>query len=271
MLENKNYWKVENKGNKVGELMIYGVIDDVMSCGDEVTPETIDTEIKALGELDILNVYINSPGGSVFAAVAIGNIISRCGAKIKNGYNDGLVASAATIPYLLCDKNYSASNSLFMIHLPQVICKGNSNEIRKMADRLDMVMDSIVSVYSKKTKMPSDKLIQLMSDETWLTAQQCLDMGFIDEIKSDLKISACLDGDFLIVNKEKFQLKDFNKIPPVELISNENREVIPEPVSNKVMKEDINENCKIINEHLLEQRKEFERIKNKIMGGLNHD
>ena len=60
MLENKNYWKVENKGNKVGELMIYGVIDDVMSCGDEVTPETIDTEIKALGELDILNVYINS-------------------------------------------------------------------------------------------------------------------------------------------------------------------------------------------------------------------
>ena len=150
-MQNKKYWEVKAKANKTGELLIYGDIVSKDYWGDEVTAKKIDAEIKALGEIETLNIYINSGGGSVFAGMAIYNIIKRANAKVKNAYVDGLAASISSVIPLAADNIYMPSNAMMMIHNPAGCVYGTAPDMRKMADTLDKVRDTIIGVYVDKT------------------------------------------------------------------------------------------------------------------------
>lgn len=96
MPENKKFWKFCNQaGNKV-ELLLYGDISQTSWWGDEVTPKQFAEELAGLGTLDEITVRINSGGGDVFAAQAIGNQLEQHPAAVTAKI-DGLCASAATI------------------------------------------------------------------------------------------------------------------------------------------------------------------------------
>jgi ATP-dependent Clp protease protease subunit len=196
--------------------MIYGPIESSsggwFSSGDEVTPKGFKKELDALGELKELNIYINSAGGDVFAGQSIYNIIKRqkC---IKNVYIDGLAASIASVIAMSGDFVYMPDNAMMMIHQPWAGMYGNSSEFRKMADNLDKISDTIIAVYVEKTGLPEDKVKELMDAETWMTAKDALDLGFIDEIESEKQVAASLKSGVFCCNGVEMDFSKFKNAP----------------------------------------------------------
>jgi ATP-dependent Clp protease protease subunit len=184
----KKFWNFKNvkEDPKIGELDIYGEIADSSWWGDEVTPKQFKKDMDALGDISELNVYINSPGGDVFAGQTIYSILKRKKCAV-NVYIDGLAASAASVIAMVgrADGNTlnMPKNAMLMIHNPWSIAWGYASDMRQMADTLDKIRDSIVAVYKDGSNLEEKDIIELMDAETWMTAQDALDYGFIDHIE----------------------------------------------------------------------------------------
>lgn len=137
-----------------------------------------------------INVYINSRGGSVSEGVAIYSQIKRHPAKVT-AYIDGYACSIASVIPMAADKVVMSDTSMMMIHNPWTIAMGNSEDLRKVADDLDKVLEgSIIPAYKNKVgdKISDEQLRSLLSDETYLTSKECLEYGLCDEIlESDKK------------------------------------------------------------------------------------
>lgn len=177
------------------DMYIYGAI--VTDDDDEKGVSAIDFRdaLKELGEVNTINLHINSPGGNVFEGIAIYNMLKQNKATI-NVYIDGLAASIASVVAMSGDTIFMPSNAKLMIHNPWVAgVAGNASDLRKEADDLDKITQSSVQIYLDKTKGKLDeaKLKEIMDDETWLSAQEALDYGFVDEILEANKVAACVD------------------------------------------------------------------------------
>lgn len=202
------FWNFKNESNIAGELTIYGTISDDSWWGDEVTPKQFAEDLKALGNISVLNVRINSGGGDVFAGQAIYAILKAHSATV-NVYIDGIAASIASIIAMAGDKIIMHPGSMMMIHNPwSSVYGGNSETMRKTADTLDKIRDSLVAVYKIRTNKSEDELMSLMDEETWMTAEMAVEMGFADEITGE-QAAASLNGDHLIMNGVNFDLKAF--------------------------------------------------------------
>jgi ATP-dependent Clp protease protease subunit len=251
------YWEVRAKAEKTGELLLYGDIASAQIWGDEITPKQIDADLKALGEIDTLNVYVNSGGGSVFSGMAIYNIIKRFNASEKNAYVDGLAASIASVIPMACDKVYIPANAMMMIHNPSAIARGNAADFRQMADTLDKVRESMLAVYREKTGMTDDELIPMLDAETWMTASDAIEKGFADELQEEKRIAASIDGGFLIYGDVKVDTAAFKNFKPetVEMYRAETE--TPEPVADNDPEPP----------DLATQDADFNRIRLKLLGG----
>lgn len=188
----KKFWNFKAKDDKTGELLIYGEIASSTWWGDEVTPKQFKEELDALGDIETLNVFINSPGGDVFAGQAIYSIIKRCNAQV-NVYVDGLAASVASLVAMAGDTVIMPANAMMMIHNPWTWGAGNASEFRKLADDLDKVRDSMVTAYESRSALTKDEIIELLDAETWLGAEDCKEYGFCDEIEEAKEMAASLD------------------------------------------------------------------------------
>lgn len=190
----KKFWNFKALGNNEGELCIYGEIADSQggwfSDGTEVTPTTFKEDLDALGDIDTLNVYLNSPGGDVFAGQAIYNQLKRHPATV-NMHVDGLAASIASVIAMAGDTIYMPANSMMMIHHPMSQVYGNAAEMRTMADTLDKVSESIQQCYlAKAPDLDPGDLVDLMDNETWMTAQEAHDMGLCDVVEDEKSLVA---------------------------------------------------------------------------------
>ena len=134
-----------------------------------------------------INLRINSPGGDVFEARAMQTALREHPAKCV-AYIDGLAASSATFVAMGADEIRMAEGSFFMIHNAWGLTVGNAGEMRAMADTLDKVDGAIVADYMAKTGMDEKKVCALMDAETWMSAQEALDEGFVDAIFSGEKV-----------------------------------------------------------------------------------
>ena len=238
MHKEKKFWSFQAKGDKSGDLLLYGEISSVSWWGDEVTPKEFKKDLDALGDIDILNIYVNSPGGDVFAAQAMVSMLKRHSAE-KNVYVDGLMASAATF-FIGVGKVYMPSNAMMMYHNPSSIVWGNAIDMRKMADDLDKIRESMLSVYREKTGKTDEELIEILDAETWLTAEEAVEYGFADELEEAKKVAASISNTLLIFNKvqtdmSKFRhpesiIKKFAAFTPIEPTPNtEPAAVNPDP------------------------------------------
>lgn len=197
MVTTNKFWNFIKNSESTGDLQLYGEIANETWWGDEVTPRDFKNDLDNMGDISTLNVYINSPGGDVFAGQAIHSMLKRHKAKV-NVYVDGLAASIASVIAMAGDKVIMPKNSMMMVHNPWSIVAGNSADFRKMADDLDKIGKSIKEAYlSKATELDVEMLKELMDDETWLTAQDCLDYGFADEIEETKAVAACVDSKYL--------------------------------------------------------------------------
>lgn len=189
--------RAEKKHDNLGELMIYGIIEDFESWYDEdsVTPKAVDTALKDMGEVSTLNIRINSYGGSCFAGNAILTMLNRFPAD-KNVYIEGLCASMASV--IACGVNgkvYMSDNSLMMTHPASSLAIGNAKDLREGADLLDKVDGIIRGIYAKRFKGAPEELDALLNYDTdkWIAADEALEMGLIDEIEKTIPVAACME------------------------------------------------------------------------------
>lgn len=170
---------------KSGDISIYG--DIVRFVWDEYPEDynatTFKEDLDALGDVSNINVYINSPGGSVFEGVAIHNMLKRHQATITV-YIDALAASIASVIAMAGDAIHMYKNSMMMIHNPWTFAVGNAAELRKEADNLDRIGGSAVQSYLQKSgdKLTEDKLQEMLDAETWLSADEAHEYGLCDVV-----------------------------------------------------------------------------------------
>jgi len=191
-LKKSKIWELKQSitNPDVLDMFIYG---DVEGDGyDWWSGETIDsetsanyfrTELAKYPNTKQINLYINSYGGSVFEGTAIYNQLKRHPANVIV-HIDGFACSVASIIAMAGDKIIMPSNAMMMIHNAWVMTLGNSKELRKAADDLDVLMEGNRQAYISKAgdKLSEETLMQMLEDETWLTAKQCLEIGLCDEI-----------------------------------------------------------------------------------------
>lgn len=180
-------FEVKNADSDEATIYLYDVIDNWYGIDSQ-------TFIKELQNIDsnTINLRINSPGGDVFDARAIQTALKQHKAKVI-AHVDGLAASAATYIALGADEVRMSDGAFFMIHKGWTIAMGNADEFRKTSDLLDKVDESIANDYAAKTGLDHSELIELMAAETWFTAEEAKEKGFIDAIFDGESVSNNFD------------------------------------------------------------------------------
>jgi ATP-dependent Clp protease, protease subunit len=208
----QNWLKIENKSDGAGEIFIYGTITEEKWFDEDVTPSWFKDQIAKLKDLKNINLFINSPGGGVFAGMTIFNIINRMTATVT-AYIDGLAASIASVIPMAADKIIMPKNALMMIHNPLGVAVGDAVEMRKTADLLDRAKTAIVSTYTDKTKKDEKAISAMMDAETWMTGEEAVKGGFADALEEKRDIKACLTDKKLIINGLEVDIAKFTAFP----------------------------------------------------------
>lgn len=192
----KKFWNFKAIDKTTGELTLYGEISNDTWYGDEVTPKEFKAGLDSLGDIETLNIYINSPGGDVFAGQTIYSILKRHKAH-KNIYVDGLAASIASVIAMAGSTIFMPKNSMMMIHNPWTFGVGNASDFRKLAEDLDKIRESLISAYEDRSALMRDEIIDIMDKETWLTASECKEYGFCDVVEKEKQIAAQVNSEML--------------------------------------------------------------------------
>ncbi|GAB2984004.1 hypothetical protein GCM10027049_21910 [Mucilaginibacter puniceus] len=141
----------------------------------------IQWQLEAANGQDV-EVHISSAGGSAFDAIAIYDLLKKYPGKVTT-YIDALAASAASIVAMGGQSIVMSKYALLMIHKPMVGSGGNSDELLKDVQMLNVVQSRLAQIYMDKTGLSPVNINSLINAVTWLTAEQALDLGFIDEIE----------------------------------------------------------------------------------------
>ncbi len=176
----RKFWNwVRNENDESRTLFLNGEISDETWYGDEVTPKMFKEELQD-GEGDI-TVWINSPGGDVFAAAQIYNMLMDYKGNVTVKI-DGLAASAASVIAMAGTEVQISPVAMMMIHNPATIAIGDSSEMQKAIDMLDEVKESIMNAYEIKTGLSRSRISHLMDAESWFNAKKAVELGFADKL-----------------------------------------------------------------------------------------
>ncbi len=187
MAHNRQWFSFKNEAGKTPELFIYDDIDDWWG----VSAQSVVDQIRELDTSEI-NVRVNCRGGMVFEGIAIYNALRLHKANVHISI-EGLAASIASVIAMAGDTVTIAENAMMMIHNPYGWAQGDAEAMRKTAEVMDKIADSIAVSYTARTGKTIEELKALMEAETWFTAQEALDMGLVDQIDEPVKAAACFD------------------------------------------------------------------------------
>lgn len=178
---------------------IYDAIVDGDGYFGGVPAESFVKELNAL-DAETIHLRINSPGGSVFPAMAIYTALRNHPARVV-AHIDGLAASAASFVALAADEVRMTKGAFYMIHNGHVFAIGDKRRLRETADLLEKVDGQILDIYAGRTDKDADEVTAWMDAETWFTAEEAKEAGFVDEI------------DHAEPMKASFDLSVFNRVP----------------------------------------------------------
>ena len=174
----RKFWNwVKNEGERT--LFLNGEISDETWYEDSITPKLFKQELEA--EEGDISVWINSPGGCVFAAAQIYNMLKNYSGKVTVKI-DGLAASAASVIAMAGDEVMMSPVSMLMVHNPATVAIGDSKEMQKAIEMLDEVKESIINAYELKTGLSRARISHLMDSESWFNAKKAVELGFADKI-----------------------------------------------------------------------------------------
>ena len=176
----RKFWNwVRDSDTGERTLVLNGTIAEESWFGDEVTPGIFRDELMK-GDGDI-TVWINSPGGDVFAAAQIYNMLMDYKGNVTVRI-DGIAASAATMIAMAGTTVEMSPVGMFMIHNPGTVAIGNTQEMQAAIRMLDEVKENIINAYELKTGLPRQQLSDLMDAESWMNAKKAVELGFADRI-----------------------------------------------------------------------------------------
>jgi ATP-dependent Clp protease protease subunit len=190
------------KVNKRGELYLYGIIGETWF-GDGVSAKRFADELKKLGDVDTIDLYLNSDGGVVTEARSMYNRLVEHKAKV-NVHIDGIAASAASFLAMAGDTIEIAEGGFVMIHNARGMAFGEAEELEKMANVLRTVNRTIVDTYVARTGQKRSDIESWMKAETWFTGKEAVDKGFATAIVANKTAVACLHPEIV---------KDFRNMP----------------------------------------------------------
>lgn len=182
------------------KMYIYSAIGESF-WGEGVSANSVLKELKAVPATKPLNVYINSPGGSVYDGMAIHNQLKRHKGKVTC-YIDGMCASIATAIALGAEEIIMAENATFMVHEPSTFTSGDIKAHTTTIGRLSAAREAILNTYEAKTKMNRKDIEAAVSVETWYTAKEALEAGFVDSIGEPVEMT------------NSFDLSAYTNVPP---------------------------------------------------------
>ena len=159
---------------------------------DGVTSKSFSEALADLGDVAVLHIYFNTPGGSVFEGMAIYNTLNRHPAK-KIGHVDALAASMGSIILMACDEINVAENAIVMIHNVRAGIEGEPNELRAMADKLDKLNANAIAIYASRSGMAPEAVAEAMDVETWYSAAEAVEAGFANAVTPNKRIVASCD------------------------------------------------------------------------------
>jgi ATP-dependent Clp protease protease subunit len=269
MTKNKKFWEFKNKTEDNGELMLYGDISESTWDGDEVTPKSFKEELDNLGEIKNLNIYINSRGGDIFAGQSIYTMLQRHTAN-KTVYIDGLAGSIASVIAMAGNKIKIPKGAMIAIHNGMVGLLGmyNAIKLREVADRIEKITQSVVLPAYERSGQTKEKIQEMLDAETWMSAQEAVDLGFADEIEEGLKVAASISGDDLTINGVKFSIKEFNNLPESLISEAETKpqeEEKPEPKADETpIPNENGDESQPISDNITAQNQQFYELRKKI-------
>lgn len=196
---NQSWYSIKAKANDTVEISIY---DEIGYWG--ITAKSFSKDLKALGNnLKQINLHIHSPGGDVFDGIAIYNLLKNHPANVTV-YIDGLAASMASVIAMAGNEVIMPENAMMMIHKPWGIQGGDAEDMRKYADLLDKVENTLIPAYANKTGKTPEELAEMLSAETWLNGKECVEQGFADKLAEPLVAMASI---------KSRKLEDFENMP----------------------------------------------------------
>lgn len=179
------FWNFRDEdGQRI--LDLNGPIAEETWWGDEVTPQMFKDELESV--VGDIKVSINSPGGDVFAAAQMYNILKAHRGKVTV-FIDSLAASAASVVAMAGDEVVMSPVGMLMIHNPSTVAIGDHNDMEKTLATLNEVKESIINAYQAKTHKSRKELSDMMEAETWMNANTALEKGFIDRIEGEVQQS----------------------------------------------------------------------------------
>jgi len=158
---------------------------DIADMPGGISAKMIRQAIENVAASDVIELRVHSRGGSAFEGLAMATALREHPAK-KYGYVDGLAASAATLPLMVCDVVHCPANAILMIHDPSAVIFGKHAELENGKKMLDSVKSAAISLYVKKTRKSADEIGQLMRDETWMSGERAVQLGFADTMTAPL-------------------------------------------------------------------------------------
>lgn len=280
----KSFFEFKNLTSTEADLFIYGEIVQEKSVDWWTGEDASDTEVglmefkkelDSLGNIQKLNLYINSPGGDVFTASTMISMLERQkdkGTEI-NAYVDGLSASAASFLMFVADNIYLYKNSIVMVHKPMSYAIGNASDMQKTIDALNKIEDSVmIPMYLSKAKCDEAKIKELIDAETWLSSTEMQEYFDVTVLSEEKVAVACITSKLFDRYKN---VPDF--IKNILNIQNKNEFVSKEELTGPLNVEKAtfsldNSGFFIKNEEILEKNKEKEKkikikldlIKNKL-------
>ena len=193
-IEKADWYKIEALSEDNTEVLIYDVIGWPFNDAGEI--------VRALAGMNTktITVRINSPGGDVFDAMSIFNALQSHKSKIVTRI-ESLAASAASFIALAGKEVQAYQNAMFMIHEPWVLAAGNQYDLREIADILEKISGNMVDIYSQNSNVGKKEIRDMLKAESWFTAKEAKEKGFIDTI---------IDGKAV---KAQFDLSMFSHVP----------------------------------------------------------
>lgn len=211
-MNKRKFWKFLNDiPDEETVLRLDGPIANESWFGDEVMPALFLSELNA--HPGDLTVWINSPGGDVFAASQIYTMLMDHKGNVTVKI-DGIAASAASVIAMAGGEVFMSPTSMIMIHNPMTLAFGWKDEMEKAVDVLDEVKASIINAYELKTGLSRNKISRLMDEETWMNARKAKELGFCDAILFSEEDTS-LDKESVAFAARKMATVLFNKIYPV--------------------------------------------------------
>lgn len=228
----KTIWELKQSTSEdTLDIYIYGYIEgDGWWYESETSANKFKEELAKYPDAKFINLYVNSNGGDVMEAMAIRNQLKRHPAFVT-GYVDGFACSAGSFVLTGCDKVVMYSNTMQMLHNMWTWAIGNYKELGKASEDLEQISIGNRKAYLEKAgaKLTEEQLVEILDNETWLTAEQCLGYGLADEIVGEEKDLTEAQQMLQKVNKTIEQQISYNKALVAQIRELDQKSTPPEP------------------------------------------